>query len=292
MEPRTKLEVMDEMVNVFGKVSHEQDYCELSYNEIIKIALQAVFDMINASMDAKDKEQSKNNSSLDGKIAQKIIKDFVEMIEEEYDRVVVNFYGDSAFKRRIRKEELVNLRQSPKYQALKALVEKGVFYTATCPDCNFRVIECQCNIKHFVTADNMVQEGDNEGWIKCNGETPIYPLMKSAKFEIRLRNGKILPGKYAYNWEHGQKEDDIIAYRIVKEEPKKEPEGKRHRLSEMWKVWYRPDRKGRAREDELDSQILTGSLENAKHWIGFNEIKVIAITPADATSFYAGEGLE
>ena len=71
------------------------------------------------------------------------------------------------------------------------------------------------------------------------------------------------------------------------------PEKKVYKLSEMRKVWYRNEQgSGNFRKDELHTTTLTCSAYAATQWIGYNGINVLAITRADATEFYEGEGLE
>lgn len=62
------------------------------------------------------------------------------------------------------------------------------------------------------------------------------------------------------------------------------PEVKVYKLSEMWKVWYSGGRDG------VIYHILFNNIVDARRAI--SSLPTIAITPADATEFYEGQGLE
>ncbi len=173
-----------------------------------------------------------------------------------------------------------------------------------------------------------VGEKLEDGWIKWEGG--LAPLAPDVDVEVKLRNGALKSGIVAFvgGWGHNRGDSsnyyydvDIVAYRIVKEPqnisekaqgiadglveaivrnphpepmtlglgkaPKEEPkeEKKTYKLSELWVGWLHNLERG----NEFDrTRYFTSISDLKKAWPdgGF-----IAITRADATEFFSGEGL-
>lgn len=160
----------------------------------------------------------------------KEIKDFIEVIQDDYEEVqgdlLICKQGHCTEECRTQNEIEVAVYKkiigSPEYKALKAKEEDKPYMlkTSTCPDCNYKVIECICN----------VEEPNNEGWIKHDGgSTPVdkcgsMVVAANKNIEIKRRDGILekvgLAGKVKWNWCKHYDELDIIEFRII-EGPKK-----------------------------------------------------------------------
>lgn len=134
--------------------------------------------------------------------------------------------------------------------------------------------------KQVVTDSDQVEEG----WISIDGKEGMRP-----KVQLKFIHGDVVDamlGDWGICWHN------VISYRIVKEPS---PEKKHYKLSEMFKVWYGcvgflvNSKKEFIQPDDNYFPTLEMARAHTKH---MERRTVIAITPADADSFYEGEGLE
>lgn len=120
----------------------------------------------------------------------------------------------------------------------------------------------------------MSDKPDNEGWIEWHGVPANHE-----DTQVRYKDGEVINSKGRdINWHNS----NIIAYRITQKETKK-PEVKRYGLKDMGKIWFR------GLNGDLQTMVFD-SLGEAKV-IAPEIAQVLAITRADATGFYEGEGL-
>ena len=156
-------------------------------------------------------------------------------------------------------------------------------------------------------------------WIKCNGTDPKLPAR--AIIEVRCVDGasRVSSNVYfagkVFNW------GAVTEYRIVEAAPEEKcncdlpvtawgglsgkcvrcrkptigeekPEPKRVELKDLWRVWYKLDKaEGNLRQMQVHTQLIEGSYSNARNWIGYNGMQVLAITYGDAQGYTPGEGL-
>lgn len=122
-------------------------------------------------------------------------------------------------------------------------------------------------------------------WIQSNdsGECPVSANV--GLVEIRTATGVSKGMPFGYDWSLKGDIADILAYRIV--EPKEEK--KVYKLSEMWVAWFANDFTGSTayRKGEWAYLYKQQCFKMAEE-----SGRLIAITPADATEFYFGEGLD
>jgi len=160
------------------------------------------------------------------------------------------------------------------------------------------------------------KKADADGWINIDQRRSNIdcPVDDDVGFiEVKTRNGSLnkgVPSKL--NWEWNDHVWDIMSYRIVKQ-PVTDPhelKKKTYKLSEMWKIWWHVQKwdlitlEERDKIQHIQTRIFYSKSEALKFYtsypdnfadddvfaVGVNG-ECIAITPADATEFYEGEGL-
>jgi hypothetical protein len=149
------------------------------------------------------------------------------------------------------------------------------------------------------------KQPNNDGWITHDGTADI-PVDRNLVVDVKSRNGIIGTGMARiFLWKDSGREECILTYRKSKTimkyikdfygeemlgqvEQKSEvskteiAEKKVYKLSEMYKGWYR-----------IGMRLETTGFYNSKESVKFgNGNLFIAITRADATEFYEGEGLD
>lgn len=188
-------------------------------------------------------------------LVMKEIRDFIQMVEKKYPGWAGGPMGE------------------PEYKALKGVAARE------CTGCGAdttKLGSCVAGCEEY-----------KNGWIPHDGTgQPVDDVVVEVKFreDVECKHYEAGGEACTLGWEWEPDPADIIAYRIV-EEPKK-----KYKLSEMWKVWHKEDCKD---GDQAIYNILYSSRE-----LAISEAKemyrpdLLAITPANATEFYEGEGLD
>ena len=230
------------------------------------------------------------------------IKAFVEMMEiVQGTPCKTGGYRELRLYEKGYEHAITNIITLSQYQALKTLVQKGNY--PEIPD----------------SSKGSNSTGLKDGWIKHDGNG--QPVDDDVIVEVEFRGGGKDEARADYfsisfEWGHSTWAGDIIAYRIVEEpkisstqafenyldnlERKKSAEiinalegKKKYKLSEMWKVWVLSDYETYKKIFAISDYFP--SIDDAKNVVrgmSYPTEKALAITRADATSFYEGEGLD
>ena len=94
-------------------------------------------------------------------------------------------------------------------------------------------------------------------------------------------------------FEKESRDNDLIRY-IGKELPEDNPNPERVELSKLWIVWgecHRPNQVKFIEKGTAFYNSLEAAKEHMRHFPYTETFTVLAITPADATGFFIGEGL-
>lgn len=136
-------------------------------------------------------------------IEKQIIKDFVDMMEEQASVINSNAQEYSA-------RMLYAIINSPEYQALKVSI-------SPVSEDNKKHLEKEV-IREMIRPKDAQ---DNDGWIEWKGGK--QPVGDNVLVEIKIRGGRYLYPALSgsWNWIWINNSEDIIAYRII-EEPKEE----------------------------------------------------------------------
>ena len=125
------------------------------------------------------------------------------------------------------------------------------------------------------------EEPDADGWIKWEGGKS--PVDGDTLVDVKFRDGSVADNKRGFYWRHINVGSDIVAYRLSK---------KRHELEDGvgWRNWA---------YSAVNDIVAMGTMtfktkEDALNFKGQfgGGFKRIAITKADATGCYEGEGLD
>ena len=199
----------------------------------------------------------------------KIVKQYIELAEDKYDDVKI-YWAD--------------VRDSHEYEALKALVEDKPTYCEGLFSAGVNYVRCKnCNQAITSQAQECTKVEDKPDAEECSNIDNHAGYMHIDLEKCKVCGDKwVKPDAEGYAKYLADIERDYKEFSTV-EEPKKP----KKQTYEMWKVWYTigelletyiflDEKVARRRAVELSSEYR----------------RLRAITRADATGFYEGEGLE
>lgn len=203
------------------------------------------------------------------KTLEQLVIEFIEMMELALSNA--NNHRGASLDIFLRPDQDSLLRDEGARIAVRKIVEKSEYQTMKDKALKDKALG-------DVDETDFVNIPDQDGWIPHT--TGKQPVDNNIRVEVRYKNGggDIDHSEY-FCW---ASRDDITHYRIVEER-------KQYKLSEMWKVWYAED--GKVGIKTLVLETSSGADYYSDNLIS-NGCEVLAITRADATEFYEGEGLD